>query len=99
MTLIFVSVEPNTLDQTSLMPANAKIVWHSFSTFNPVPFGAGTSVIRAEPHLPSTLNGRVVGVWVASSHDPFPRAILNRLSFAFLMAFSRAGTVSLLLPN
>src|SRR3989338_6259985 len=96
--LYLLPVCPLVLDHTSLMPASFKTFWHSFSTQRPVPLGAGISLITAEPHFPSTENGIECGLLQPHCQLPHPRRILMTFSLEFLMAFSRAGTVSLDLP-
>jgi hypothetical protein len=90
----FVFVDPFVFDQTSVIPANSRIFEQSFSTFNPVPFGAGINSITHEPHLPTTLKGTVCGFPHPHCHEPHPLLILISEIFAFLYAFSLAGTVS-----
>src|ERR1041385_4876509 len=99
MRLFFERVCPNVFEYTFSTPASFKIFAHSCSMISPLPFGAGIYRMRTDPHLPSTSQGMLWASLVASSHEPAPRRILNKLNFALRIAFSRAGTVSLLLPN
>src|SRR3989338_8412366 len=89
----FVPVWPRVLLQISFMPANFKILAHSFSTFRPVPLGAGYNTIIALPHLPSTLNGIVCASPQPHNQLPQPRLILITFNLALRNAFSLAGTV------
>src|SRR3989338_2129439 len=96
--LSFVLVWPLVLLQVSLIPANAKILAHSFSIHNPLPLGAGISFILVEPHLPSTANGIELASLASDSQVPHPLLIRIMFNLALRLALSLAGTVSLLLP-
>jgi len=52
-----------------------------------------------DPHFALTLNGMECADLQLHSHDPHPLLILNMFNFAFLNAFSRAGTVSFAFPS
>src|SRR3989344_8036376 len=80
------------------MPARVIIFPHFFSAVNPVPLGAGIKFTVMLPHFPVTLKGMECGVLQPHAHDPHALLILIKFNFAFLIAFSRAGTVSFALP-
>src|SRR3989344_439255 len=95
---LFFLVCPDVCDHTSFIPAMPSIFLHSRSMHKPVPLGAGISFIFTDPHFPSTVKGTLCGFLQPHCQLPQPLAILIMPIFAFLMAFSLAGTVSLLFP-
>ena len=56
-------------------------------------------MIMTDPHFPSTANGIEFSFLPVDSHEPDPNFIFIRFNFAFLSAFSLAGTVSFAFPK
>src|SRR3989338_7365402 len=96
--LYLVVVCPCVFVYASLIPASDNNFLHSFCAIKAVPFGAGINLMTTEPHAPSTSNGTLCPSLQPHVQEPQPLLILKRFNFAFLTAFSLAGTVSAAFP-
>src|SRR3989344_8542418 len=76
------------------MPARRMTFFASLLTQSPTPFGAGKSLIRTEPALPSISTGTLCASPQEHSHEPHDLRTGIMFSFAFSVAFSIATRFS-----
>ena len=95
---IVVCVWPIVWDHTSSIPAKPSMVFPTFPIAKPTPPGAGISVTRTLPFLPSILNGTVCSLPQTHPQSPQPLLTFIILYLALSTAFLIAGPTSLAFP-
>ena len=89
-----VCVWPIVCDHTSSIPASPSMVFPTFPIARPTPPGAGISVTRTLPFLPSTLKGTVCVLPHTQPQSPQPLLTFIMLNLALSTAFLIAGPTS-----